>query len=82
LPKDAFFCASYDAVPYLKVMVGEEKKTERTFLPMDWLISETGWGGPKELIEVLKKRNELTIRDMPNLRKKYKDVFEKSENKT
>ena len=72
LPNSAFLCACYDVVSLIKGKVGEEgKEEERAFLPMDWLIND--WGGPQDLIAILKKRKEETLEDLPRLREKYRE---------
>jgi len=68
LGQSAEFCALIDCTPILMAKCGVRQKTRRTFVNINWAIDE--WGGPKDLVEALKKRREITLKQMPELKKK------------
>ena len=69
LPNSAFLCALIDGQEMIQSVVGEKDEEVRTFIDMEWAIND--WGGDKEIVEALKKRKQMTLDDMPRLRKKY-----------
>lgn len=71
LPESASLCAMGDAMPFKRAKVGENGTITRYFVNIEWAINE--WGGPKELVDALKRRKELTLEELPELKKKYCD---------
>ena len=71
LPSDAELCMLFDGGPIIVTPVGEARKEKRTFVPIEWAI--TDWGGDDEIVEALKKRKQMTLEELPRLKKKYWD---------
>lgn len=70
LPESAVLCALFDGGPMFTDEVGDESSDERrSFVRMEWAIND--WGGDKEFVEALKKRREMTLKDLPRLKEKY-----------
>ena len=67
LPKSALLCAMCDGISCFCANVGPQKrKQERCFIPIDWAIND--WGGPKELVDAMKKRRQIMMDDMEHMR--------------
>lgn len=72
LPEDCYFCALFDGVSIMKDNVGKGKKAEdRIFLPLDWIIN--GWGGPKHIIDALKKHKKKFKKELKDLKKEVNE---------
>jgi len=70
LPKVAFLCAMHDGTDCISSICGEEgEEQERWFLPIEWVIN--GWGGDEQIVNAIKKRKELILNDLENLKEKY-----------
>jgi len=68
LTKTAFLCAACDGIASLQSPCGENNDIVRYFLPIDWVIDE--WGGNKEIVEAVKKRKQMILDDIENLKRK------------
>ncbi len=65
-PKTAFFCAAADG----ETLITYPNEKKKMFVNIKWLINK--WGGPTDVVECLKIREELTLKEMPRLKEKYK----------
>ena len=70
LPTSVFLCASYDGESMRIVKCGKKRTSERRFLNSHWVINE--WGGPKELVSLIKKRIDHIRSDIPTFKEKHK----------
>lgn len=68
LPNSAMLCAMCDGISFLQCKVGEKTHLERTFVSLDWAVND--WGGPSDIVDILKKVQENQIRDMEDLKTK------------
>lgn len=68
LPNTSFLCAMIDGASMLKSKVGDKKNMERVFVNIEWAIND--WGGLEQIVSALKKRKQMIIDDLPNIRKK------------
>jgi hypothetical protein len=66
LPASVFLCAACEGISVLVADVGQKRKKMRYFLPIDWVIHE--WGGPPDLVDAIKKRNQALIYDMDRMK--------------
>jgi len=69
LPLTAVLCASFDGTEFMTATVGEKGDIERCFLDIDWVIND--WGGDAELVKALKRRKQITLDELPELKAKY-----------
>lgn len=74
LPQTALLCAMCDGTAMLATKCGKRSDLKRTMLPMEWVINE--WGGHEEIVEAMKKRKKLILKELPTLRKKYRVMYE------
>ena len=66
LPETAFLCACFDCQEMYSMDVGKDNEDKRTFIDIDWVINE--WGGPKDLIEAIKRRKASIIKSIPQMK--------------
>lgn len=70
LPPSATLCAMCDGTPFLVGKCGAKHDHERNFVNIEWAINE--WGGPKDLVDALKKRKQMTIDSFAKYRDQLK----------
>ncbi len=75
LPPSAYLCACIDGTPFKKAKVGENGNITRYFVNIEWAINE--WGGPKDIVNALKNRKEMTMQELPGLIKKYSELAQR-----
>ena len=66
LPRVAIICALCDGTPVLDAECGEHGDIPRSFVNIVWAIHE--WGGPKDIVEALQKREQMILEDLAKKR--------------